>query len=339
MRTRRLALLLCALALFLLALPTAWSKPEEKKSSVTLIGGIDELGYLCSSAGLKLSAGKGSRKVEKVSLGSAAAYSGVRPGDLITGIATQDNTITVTINRSGRTYEAVIATDVKGLKAEFEKRKIPFSFGQTPFDKDLKILADSNLIILLDRSASMGDRHADVPGELSKWTWCKQQIDNLYLSTAMFDTKFEVMPFNNSYQRLKNITLWDLKNLFNRIKPEGETKSISTALQAALDEHFKERTEKSKPCVILVLSDGKENQGTPLQTVLIDASKKVVRKGEVMVIFMQVGNSLLGEELFNDLDRNLIAKGGAYDIATFKSFAELKNRGLLWELIAVIKAN
>ncbi len=61
------------------------------------------------------------------------------------------------------------------------------------------------------------------------------------------------------------------------------------------------------------------------------------RPGEITVVFMQVGDSVFADELFDDLDRNLLAKGAKYDIAQFKSFSQLRNKGILWELLATLK--
>jgi hypothetical protein len=131
--------------------------------------------------------------------------------------------------------------------------------------------------------------------------------------------------------------LWDLKQLFDRIKPEGVHKNIAAPLEAVMNDYFKRRRPDSKPLLIAVVTEGTENIGTPLQTVLIDAASKMNRPGEVVVTFLQVGDSVSGEDLFDDLDRNLVGKGAKYDIASYRTFAELRNKGLLWELITAAK--
>lgn len=338
------SLLLCGIAFAISAvLLTASLKcdgaekaPSDKK--VTLYGEVNDLDILCSAAGVKLTRNNTPAQVGKISLGSAAAYSGVRTGDKVLNAEISDNMLVLTVERNGTKYQAKIATDVKGLRAEFEHRKVKYSFGDSPFDEQLKTLANCDITIMVDRCATMADNHAGCPGDLTKWSWCKQQVDNLFLATnRLLEEGFRLVLFNDTFQTRNNVTLWDLKEFFARTKPEGARKDISTPLASLLDEYFKRRTPKSKPCLIVVLTEGTHNVGQPLQDVLIEASKRMTRQGEVMLTFMQVGDSLHGEELFNDLDRNLQAKGARYDLATYIPFSELRNKGLLWEMIAAVK--
>ena len=307
-------------------------------ASVKLFGHIDELSYMCSSAGVKLSGSGLPAQVSKLSLGSAAAYSGLKAGDKVLHAEMDNNILNLTVDRNGKKYQAKIATDVYGLRAEFEARKIPFSFGDSAFDKDLKTLGNCEITVMLDRCATMNDTHAGVPGDLSKWIWCKEQIDNLYLATdRVLDKGFNLILFNDKFQENRGVTLWDLKQVFGRIKPEGVHKNIAAPLEAVMNDYFKRRRPDSKPLLIAVVTEGTENIGTPLQTVLIDAASKMNRPGEVVVTFLQVGDSVSGEDLFDDLDRNLVGKGAKYDIASYRTFAELRNKGLLWELITAVK--
>lgn len=319
---------------------TASAKPSTKPNM--LYGQIDELSYICSSAGIKLSKAGLPSKVVKISLGSAAAYSGLKPGDAVLDIVPSEHVVKIKISRNGKIYQTIVATDVHGLREEFESRKIKFSFGDNVFDKDIELLGKCDVFVLLDRSLSMDEKNAGVPGDLSKWTWCKHQMDNIYLATdRVLPEGFHLVFFNNTYQIREGITLWDMKEMFQRTKPEGLKKNIGRPLEVVFNDYFKWRrdlaSKPAKPLLVIVISDGKENIGPPLQQVLIDATKRMNRPGEVAVCFMQVGDSLHGEELFDDVDRNLTAKGGAYDIVRYKSFTELRNRGLLWEMINTVK--
>lgn len=320
------------------ASPHSDKSPKQKSSGITLYGEIDELSYLCSSTGLRISSGKLPGKVEKISLGSAAAYSGLRTGDTILNARYDDDSVTLDIERAGKKYQARIATNVKGLRSEFENRKIKFSFGDSPFDNELKKLRDIKVVILLDRSKSMEDMHAGVPGDISKWMWCKEQIDNVYLATdRVLEGGFDIHLFSDRVETKTGVTLFDLRQVFDGARPRGEHKDIGTPLQGVLQDYFSRRKAKSKPCIVVVITDGIENIGPPLQEVLIEASKKMTRQGEVIVTFLQVGESITAEELFDDLDRNLVAKGAKYHMVEYKPFAELRNRGVLHELLQAAK--
>ncbi|MBY0358358.1 MAG: VWA domain-containing protein [Candidatus Obscuribacterales bacterium] len=335
--TVKLSILAAALFALVASLPV-FALPEKK---ITLYGKIDEFSYLCSSAGVRLSGGgKLPAYVDKISLGSAASYSGLRQGDKVLQAQVDDHGIILSIDRKGKTYQARIATDVKGLKAQFESRKIAFSFGDSPFDKDLKLLNKCDLVLLLDRSQSMSDTHAGCPGDLSKWVWTKQQIDNFFLAVdRTMEKGFNLVLFNDSYQERKDVTLWDLRQVFDTVKPAGTRKNISLPLESVLKDYFykRKRTSEHKPCLLVVLTDGVENVGQPLQEVLIEASKKLEHQDEVTVVFMQVGDSIFAEELFDDLDQNLVAKGARYHMVDYQPFSELRNRGLLFEILKVVK--
>lgn len=309
-----------------------------KKKNVMLFGQIDELSLLCSAAGVQLNGKKMPATVSKISLGSAASYSGLREGDKVLQVRAADNVLVMDIERNNKRYQASIATDVTGLRAQFESRKIPFSFGDSPSDQELKTLAGYRIVILLDRSQSMNDSHAGCPGNVSKWVWCKEQIDNLFLATdRVLEGGFDLVIFNNTFQESRGVTLYDLKQTFDRVKPEGLHKDIATPLASVLTDYFKRKTASTKPCIILVLTDGLENSGEPLQNVLIEASKKASKPGEAIVNFLQVGDSLSAEELFDDLEHNLMAKGARFHMANYKPFAELRNKGVLWELLAAVR--
>lgn len=327
-----------AIILALILAPGAVAKSN--KPTLKLYGEIDELSYLSSSAGVRLTSSKLPAAVSKISLGSAAAYSGLRDGDKVLAVKTVDNNLVFSIERDGKRYEANVATDVYGLKAEFEARKVPWSFNEGAFDKELQSLTTCELVIMIDRSASMGDNQAGVPGDQTKWSWCKQQIDNFYFSTAkILEGGLDIVTFggNTPQQRWKSVSLWDLKQVFTRLKPEGKRKDISTPIAEVLNDYFKARKPDSKNLIVVVLTDGLKNEGQPLQTMLAEVSSKIKHPHEVTVVFMQIGDSVFADELFDDLDRNLIAKGARYDFVDYKPFALLRNKGILWELLVTLR--
>lgn len=304
---------------------------------ITLYGRIDELSYILSSSGVRVIGGKLPGIVDKISLGSAAAYSGVQKGDTVLKATLDENSVIMDIERKGRKYQTKIATNVKGLKSEFEARKIPFSFGDSPFDKELKSLGECELVILLDRSQSMADDHAGCPGDITKWMWSKEQIDNVFLATdRVLEDGFNLGLFNDRFQMRDGVTLYDLRQVFDNIRPAG-AKDISTALQTTMNDYFYHRKPGAKPLMIAVITDGLQNTGAPLQDVLIEASKRMNRPGEVVITFLQVGESIRAEELFDDLDRHLVAKGARYRMVHFKPFSELRMRGVLYELMMCVK--
>lgn len=315
---------------------SAYSAEDSKKKPIKLFGQIDEFSYLSSGSGVTLSRGKLPAKVAKISLGSTAAYSGLREGDTVTDADVGPDSIDLTIQRNGKTYRASIATNIAGLKADFKRRNIPLTFAASAFDKELEDLGKCKVVVMLDRSASMADFNAGVPGDLTKWTWCQQQVDNMYIGTErVLDKGFDLVLFNDKFERHNRVNLWDLKQVFQRIKPEGADKRLSAALSSVLNDYYTSKDFGKQPLVVAVLTDG-GNVGLPLQEMLIEASKKVTKPYEVNIIVMQVGNSFHGEELFEDLDTNLVAKGAKYHILEYHNFAEVRNKGMLLELVTLV---
>jgi hypothetical protein len=303
-----------------------------------LYGQIDELSMMCSAAGIKLTGNKLPAKVAKVSLGSAALYAGVRQDDLVLDAHPDGLQLVLTIDRKGKRYQTSVATDIHGLKEQFERRGIKWSLGDTAFDKELEEIGKCNLVVLLDRSESMADAHAGCPGNLTKWMWCKHQLDGLYFSTArLLDDGFDLVPFARTSERVNDVTLWDLKSLFNRLQPQGADKNISGALESVLDDRTRWHVKNDKPLIIVVLTDGMKNTGRPLENVLIESSRKIENPKGVSVVFLQVGESIVGDELFSDLDQNLVAKGATYKMVTYKPFTELRQKGLLNEVLQAVK--
>jgi hypothetical protein len=63
----------------------------------------------------------------------------------------------------------------------------------------------------------------------------------------------------------------------------------------------------------------------------------MTRPGEVLVQFLQVGESLPAEDVFEDLDRNLVARGARYHMVNYKPFADFRNKGLLREVLEAVR--
>jgi hypothetical protein len=335
---------LVAACLACLTLLSTWlachADADEKKSPakkpVKLYGQIDELSYLSSGSGISLTSGKLPARVAKISLGSTAAYSGLKEGDTVTDAEVGPNSIDLTVKRNGKSYRASIATNVAGLKADFKRRNIPLTYASSAFDKELEALGKCKIVVMIDRCESMGEINAGVPGDLTKWAWCQQQVDNMYIGTERVLNKgFDIVLFNDKLERRNRVNLFDLKQVFQRIKPEGTQKRLSAALDSVLQDYFKSKDRGKEPLVVAVLTDG-GNVGIPLQQVLIEASKQATKPYEVNIIVLQVGTSFHGEDLFEDLDTNLVAKGAKYHILEYHTFAAVRNKGLLLELVTLV---
>lgn len=72
---------------------------------------------------------------------------------------------------------------------------------------------------------------------------------------------------------------------------------------------------------------------------MIDFTHQLTDPDEVVVTILQIGDTFEGRDVCIDLDDNLVNEGAKYDIVDTKTFAELKQEGLVKAMIdAVVEA-
>jgi hypothetical protein len=94
-----------------------------------------------------------------------------------------------------------------------------------------------------------------------------------------------------------------------------------------------------KATLIAVITDGMPNiPRDPLvvNRALIDFTKKLSTGDEVIITFLQIGDTFDGRSFCIDLDDNLVDEGAKFDIVDTKTFSELKSEGLVSALVDAI---
>ncbi len=214
---------------------------------------------------------------------------------------------------------------------------------QTPMTmttvRTVKELANFDLELIVDESLSM--RHRDCPGGTSRWEWCGIQLGNLSNQLSSYAPRgFTLTTFASQFESYPNATSGDVQQLF--ANPQlGSGTRLSRPLEARLGHYFANRSEHSKPLLIVVITDGVPSPAIePLLVTrtLIAATHRVVKPNEVTVVFFQVGGGdFMGRIFLNQLDNSLVSAGAKFDIVRTVPFEQLQQQGLTASLVGALR--
>ncbi|MBY0360251.1 MAG: hypothetical protein K2W82_19780 [Candidatus Obscuribacterales bacterium] len=209
---------------------------------------------------------------------------------------------------------------------------VQWSSELSPFANRAKKLGSYDLVLLIDRSASM--RRADCPrGEnlsrkQSRWKWCCQETSYLADQTkSILQHGIRVVVFSVEQKIYDNVKVSNVADIFLANKPSGKTK-IAPALEGQL-EHYINR-QSGRPLLIAIITDGCFENSLPIQKAINNAAKIST---SINVVFLQIGQD---QEATNSL-QNLQA--GFSPTVTYKPFSELKKTGLMQTLLEVVSAD
>jgi hypothetical protein len=227
---------------------------------------------------------------------------------------------------------AKLDSEMKTAKANCDRFALEAS-------KNLKLLANYNLEILVDRSMSM--RKLDCPGGLSRWEWCGSQAADLAKSVGSFMPKgFTIVPFAGEYDVFEHASANNIEYLFNNIGLQHGTR-LYEPLAERLDTFFAHYKPNAKPLLLVVITDGIPFPKFEPQLVkdeLIKTSNKMTSQGEVTVVFCQIGGcDQKGQDYLTDLDENLTSYGAKYHFIHTVPFDVLQSKGLGATLVSCVQ--
>jgi hypothetical protein len=114
---------------------------------------------------------------------------------------------------------------------------------------------------------------------------------------------------------------------------------LSRPLNARINSYILSRTQRSKPALIVVITDGvpaPRDEPRQVAQSLIGASHRTA-PGEVTVVFFQIGGAdRFGRVFLNHMDNFLVSNGARHDLVRTVSFEELQNRGLTRSLVSAV---
>lgn len=338
-----LALLVLFPILFLF-LPIA-CEGRETSSTLKLSGRVDELARFCSLAGLTLDSS--GRKVVMVRTGSTGYYSGVLVGDEVEKVRLVGQVLTINLKRGSRIFQASIPIKLSALNSAPDTFQSP---KPSPFavklkaavkmdeQKLLQLLAPYRIVCILDRSDSMDGGLGAGPQDVSRWTWCREQLQDL---TGFLKErgqlneleKLSLVTFNETFEECPIDGLKALESAFNSVVPEGAT-NLYAPIKHVLDSHLK--SPAGRPLLVLVLTDGGANRGASLPDLLVETANRSSKEGQsVTICFFEIGKSS-GSGLLAALDEGLVSRGAARDIVYLESFEKLLEVGLKQSLLDAV---
>lgn len=210
--------------------------------------------------------------------------------------------------------------------------------------RELSLISSRDVVVLVDRSSSMGDRDCPAPqgglaflprnGEpaeqISRWDWCEQELLSLSrMAGGALRQGIRLVFFASNQNEYEHVRLNDIGRVFEDNYPSGSTNEAA-ALKSQLEWYFANRATNpnARPVVIAVITDGLPNSTRALKKVIIDATHQMARPDEIAITFLQIGRDQKGVNLVHDMDDNLVQQGAVYDIVDCKDFGELLQVGL-----------
>jgi hypothetical protein len=297
--------------------------------------------------------------VDQVRMGSSAYYAGISKGDAIAGLKKASaDTFCLTIERAGKIYQSYL----KGLSGQIaatslqagaektllngkatdqaEKGPLKSSITESPEPKvepePEKKLVQYDVELIIDITGSMNE--VDGTGSLSKFEWCHDQVRNLASRLSPHHKTLTITTFNNTFETQDGCTPGKVEEIYATIRPRGGTDLVDpleSRLNAALNKH----RVSGRPILIAVITDGEPNippDPHVVNNAIINITQCMSEPDEIVVTFLQIGDTFVGRDFCLDLDNNLVNEGAKYDIVDTKTFAELKSEGLVNALVDAI---
>lgn len=329
-------------------------------SENALIDNLERLGISCL-----IQTGTPTRLiVDRVRMGSSAFYGGISKGDFITNLkqVSPGNFILV-IAREGKNYQLSLHTLsgqlaenvlrggaqnnlLKGKASRQTDQQEPDRLAgaattapiRTALEPDKKLIP-YDVELLIDITGSMNEM--DGTGELSKFQWCHEQVRNLAQKLDPYHKTLTITTFNNSFETEEQCTPKRVEEIYASINPRGGTDLVEP-LRSRLNRALIKHRASGHPVIIAVITDGEPNIPADPHVVneaLIEFTHSLSAEDDVLVTFLQIGDTFAGHHFCLDLDNNLVNEGATYDIVDTTTFDELKHEGLVNALVDSIIAS
>lgn len=292
-----------------------------------------------SPLGFEAISTSGKSTITRVTTGTEAWARGLQPGDTVVDEKALGGTVSVTIERGGKRYQANLAAT--GSAPGSAPPTFPALRGDSALQQRLAVLSNHNVAMIIDKSGSMATR--DCPGNISRWNWCGEQTRTLTAATSgcgCLKDGITIVVFSEGFSVYNNATVKQISEIFADSYPDGTT-GTGDALQSQIDAYFLRKSrnpDKTAPAVIAVVTDGEPNKPEQVRQVIIDATRRMTDPNELSITFLQVGAAPWGAALLHELDDNLVNEGAVYDIVDTKSFTQLERIGLIGALAEAITA-
>ncbi len=214
-------------------------------------------------------------------------------------------------------------------------------------DSDLRRLAAHDIVLLIDKSWSMGRNDCPMPDKIglfgiksaapkdefvTRWEWCEGQTSHMAKQTEKaLSNGFSVALFDGKFQVFDHVNLKELHRIFADHHPGGHT-NLEEPLDSFFDDYFKRRTVfrgQVRPLLVGVITDGCPTHPDAVRDSIVEVTKQMRNPGEITIVFFLIGNhDKRGEEFVEDIGRNATKNGAQFNVVKSVPFSELEHIGL-----------
>ncbi|MBD2628525.1 vWA domain-containing protein [Trichormus variabilis] len=199
------------------------------------------------------------------------------------------------------------------------------------------MLENRDYTLIIDHSASMAQ--LSEKGDKSRWLALQESTFALARKCEEFDTDgITVYLFSRKFERFDHVTSDKVTQIFEENIPDDTTNLVGV-LQDAINNYFTRKAAgQSKPNgeIILVITDGRQDDKQAIYEVIINATHKMEHEKELGISIIQVGNDPQATKFLKALDDQLQSVGAKFDICDTVAFDDLENMNLVDVLINAI---
>jgi serine/threonine protein kinase len=195
-------------------------------------------------------------------------------------------------------------------------------------DNEKALLSAYNLVIIADKSGSMGTNDSGTDNSRSKtatgntrWDWTENELEGLAKQTeVVMPNGLSLITFDNEAKNYSNCKIEQISDIYKNNKPDGGT-NLGPALELASQQEF----ANQKPLLIAVISDCQISDLADVQQELL----KAVTNANTKVVFFRVGGyDQAGEEVLASLRGYIKANSKEHVELRTVSFPEFSKLGL-----------
>lgn len=223
--------------------------------------------------------------------------------------------------------------DLTTFKLNAQRSRLPGDLT----DNELNLLKSRDIVIMQDRSSSMGEREDFPQGIFPRWYWCLSQAMDFTRQTAKVpDWLFTLVLFSSQFDVYRNVNLQQLPSIYSRNHIWIGTR-LAAPMSEQLNEYFQRRAQgRARPLLIVVISDGKPQDDDELAWVIADATRQMRSPDEIHITILQVATD---ETSLNKV-RKLVDhmhRGARYNIVSIMPFDQVTRLGLSRAMVAAIQ--
>ncbi|MBY0357887.1 MAG: hypothetical protein K2W82_07785 [Candidatus Obscuribacterales bacterium] len=214
--------------------------------------------------------------------------------------------------------------------------------GRLPGDlneQELNVLKSHDIVIMQDRSSSMGEKEYFAQGEFPRWYWCLAQANDFGRQTQRLPNwSFTLVLFSSKYDVYHNVRLPQVPSIYQSRHGLYVGTKLAEPMSEQLNDYFRRRASgRAKPLIIAVVTDGKPQDDEDLCDLIIDATHHMRNRDDISITFLQVGTDDEGRKKLRKFDYKLVKKGARFDIVNVMPFETVTQMGLTRALVTAVQ--